>query len=114
MKRLHTMTAISISAALTGAAIGGAQSRERTGDAASRADAFAGSDGIVDLMVTGSAARTLYDRLPGKGEAQACGASGLHKGNGRISCVLREGDYSCHLWLDVPKQALTEPETDDC
>lgn len=81
----------------------------------SSAEAFPASDGIVDLMVTGQAARTLYDRLPGKDEkAEACGAAGLHKGDGRMQCTKLGNEYSCHLWLDVPKQTLTEPEIDDC
>lgn len=116
MKRLDVIAFVGIGAAFATAAAAGDMPEPLNGTVgvASHADAFAASDGIVDLMVTGPAAKALYDRLPGKGNAQACGASGLHKGNGRISCVRRYAHYSCHLWLDVPKQELTDPETDDC
>ena len=80
----------------------------------SEARAFPHEAGVVDLLVIGPAAKTLYDRLPGKGEAQACGAAGLHKGDGRITCAKDGQAYSCHVWLDVPKQTLAQPETDDC
>jgi len=82
--------------------------------AASEARAFAYDRGVVDLLVTGPAAQTLYDRLPGRGLASACGGEGLRKGDGRMICVKAGGDHSCHVWLDVPKQALTQPEIDDC
>lgn len=82
---------------------------------ASSAKASPGSDGVVDLMVTGPAARTLYDRLPGEGkEEKSCGALGLHKGDGSMTCTKHEGNYSCHIWLDVPKQTLAPAESDDC
>ena len=74
-------------------------------------------NGIVDLSVSGPAAQTLYDRLPGSGEEEeknGCGSTGLHKGSGRIHCVNRDEQYSCNIWLDASKEALTEPETDDC
>lgn len=101
-------------AATVGRAESGAQARRET---MSTAKVFPSDNGIVDLMVTGPAARTLYDNLPGKGEEEeenGCGASGRHKGSGRIRCVERDGEYSCHIWLDVPKETLTEPEIDDC
>jgi hypothetical protein len=82
--------------------------------APSSARAFPHDQGVVDLMVTGAAAKTLYDRLPGKGVEQQCGAAGLFKGNGRVSCAKDGADHVCHIWLDVPKQTLTEAETDDC
>jgi hypothetical protein len=75
---------------------------------------FPYEQGVVDLLITGPAAKALYDRLPGKGAAQACGATGLHKGDGRIGCTRNDADYACHIWLDVPAQSLTDAETDDC
>jgi uncharacterized protein YecT (DUF1311 family) len=81
---------------------------------ASEARAFPHDDGVVDLLVIGPAAQTLYDRLPGKGAANACGVTGLHKGDGRMNCVRADGAYSCHVWLDVPKQSLAAPQEDDC
>jgi hypothetical protein len=79
------------------------------------ARAFPHEAGVVDLMVTGPAAKQLYDRLPGKGQKDQCGAAGLIKGDGKISCVKRDGGgHVCHVWLDVPKQALADPEDDDC
>lgn len=80
----------------------------------SAAKAFPYERGIVDLLVTGSAAKTLYDGLPGKGVEQACGASGLHKGDGKMSCARNGQDYACHIWLDLKAQTLTEAEIDDC
>lgn len=80
----------------------------------SEARVFPHDAGIVDLLVIGPAARTLYDRLPGRGVANACGAAGLHKGDGKIVCTKVDADYSCHVWLDVPKQSLAHPEEDDC
>jgi hypothetical protein len=79
------------------------------------ARAFPHEAGVVDLMVTGPAARQLYDRLPGKGQKDQCAAVGLLKGDGKISCAKRDdGDYVCHVWLDVPKQTLAPPQEDDC
>jgi len=78
------------------------------------ARAFPHDKGVVDLMVTGPAARQLYDRLPGKGQESQCGDVGLLKGDGKISCAKRGSDYVCHIWLDVPRQALAAPEEDDC
>jgi hypothetical protein len=76
---------------------------------------FPHEEGVVDLMVTGPAAKQLYDRLPGKGRKDQCGAVGLLKGDGKITCAKRDGgDYVCHVWLDVPRQALAPPEEDDC
>ena len=69
---------------------------------------------VRDLIVTGQAARSLYDALPGKGEAQACGATGLHKGDGKISCAKNGDEHVCHIWLDMQAQTLTQPEIDDC
>lgn len=80
----------------------------------SEARTFAHEAGVVELLVIGPAAKTLYDRLPGKGKVQACGASGLHKGDGKISCRKDDGDYACWIWIDAGKQTLTEAETDDC
>lgn len=80
----------------------------------SEARAFPYEGGIVDLLVMGPAAQTLYDRLPGHGKTSACGATGLHKGNGQLLCVKDAADYRCRVWLDVPKQSLTNAETDDC
>lgn len=80
----------------------------------SEARTFAHDDGIVDLLVIGPAAQTLYDRLPGRGTASACGGEGLRKGDGRMICTKASGDYSCHVWLNVPKQTLSDPEGDDC
>jgi hypothetical protein len=92
-----------------------AWSSERAPELPSYARVFAADEGIVDLMVTGPAAAEFFERLPGEGRAQACGgASGLHKGDGPMSCVRRDDDHSCHLWLHMPKQALTEPEMDEC
>jgi hypothetical protein len=71
-------------------------------------------DGVVDLMVTGPAAKQLYDRLPGKGRKSQCGDVGLLKGDGRIACAKRGEAHVCHVWLDVPKQALAPPQEDDC
>ena len=88
--------------------------RAKPAAATSEARAFAYEAGVVDLLVIGPAAQTLFDRLPGKAAASACGGEGVHKGDGRMICTRTRGDYSCHLWLDVPKQALTNPETDDC
>ncbi|TZG29446.1 hypothetical protein [Sphingomonas montanisoli] len=80
----------------------------------SSAKVFPYEAGIVDLLVTGAAARSLYDALPGQGQEQACGAIGLHKGDGKMSCAKTGDDYACHIWLDVKAQALALPETDDC
>ncbi|WP_454762155.1 lysozyme inhibitor LprI family protein [Caulobacter segnis] len=80
----------------------------------SEARVFPHDAGVVDLLVIGPAARTLYDRLPGRGVANACGATGLHKGDGKISCTKVDADYSCHVWLDAPKQSLADPQEDDC
>lgn len=80
----------------------------------SEARAFPHDAGVVDLLVIGPAARTLYDRLPGRGVSNACGAAGLHKGDGRMRCTKDDTSYSCHVWLDASKQALAEPEDDDC
>ena len=82
--------------------------------ATSEARVFPYDQGVVDLLVIGPAAKTLYERLPGRGEKQACGAAGLHKGDGKMVCVKDGPDYSCHIWLDLPKQTLAAPETDDC
>jgi hypothetical protein len=79
------------------------------------ARAFPHEAGVVDLMVTGPAAKQLYDRLPGKGQRDECAAVGLLKGGGKISCAKGDdGDYVCHVWLNVPKQTLAPPEDDDC
>ncbi|MBO9547250.1 MAG: DUF1311 domain-containing protein [Caulobacter sp.] len=80
----------------------------------SEARAFPHAEGVVDLLIIGPAARTLYDRLPGRGAANACGAAGLHKGDGKMVCTKLNADYSCHVWLDAPKQSLADPEEDDC
>jgi len=86
----------------------------KTDVATSEARAFPYDQGVVDLLVIGPAAKTLYDRLPGRGEKQACGAQGLHKGDGKMTCAKDGSDYSCHIWLDALRQTLAEPETDDC
>lgn len=104
---------------LCGAAtIGMAESSgEAQQETMSNAKVFPAENGIAHLMVTGPAARSLYDNLPGKGQEEkenGCGASGRHKGSGRIRCVERDGEYSCGIWLDLSKEALTEPEIDDC
>ncbi|CAN5792863.1 hypothetical protein BH11PSE6_BH11PSE6_08950 [soil metagenome] len=98
------------------AAMAGAQQRVETARAPDPgiARAFPYDACIVDLLVTGAAAKTLYDRLPGKGARSACGGTGLHKGDGRISCTKDGAEHVCHIWLDMPRQALTEAETDDC
>lgn len=83
-------------------------------EAKSEARAFAHDGGAVDLLVIGLAAKTLYDRLPGKPAASACGASGLHKGSGRMTCVKDGDEYSCHVWLNPAKLSLTDAEDDDC
>lgn len=44
----------------------------------SEARAFPYEDGVVDLLVIGPAAKTLFDRLPGKAQASACGGEGLN------------------------------------
>lgn len=80
----------------------------------SEARSFAYEQGIVDLLIIGPAAKTLYDRLPGRGAESACGGGGLHKGDGRITCLNEDEQYSCHVWLDVPRQTLTDAEIDDC
>lgn len=80
----------------------------------SEARSFPYDDGVVDLLVIGPAARTLYDRLPGRGTESACGGSGLRKGDGSMTCVKDGPEFSCHIWLDARKQALAPPETDDC
>jgi uncharacterized protein YecT (DUF1311 family) len=80
----------------------------------SEARAFPHDAGVVDLLVIGPAARSLYDRLPGRGVSNACGATGLHKGDGRMRCTKVDASYSCHVWLDASKQTLAEPEEDDC
>ena len=80
----------------------------------STAKVFPYEAGVMDLLVTGSAARSLYDALPGKGTAQACGATGLHKGDGKMSCAKNGDDYACHIWLDMQSQTLASPEIDDC
>ncbi|WP_369059021.1 hypothetical protein ABOZ73_15485 [Caulobacter sp. 73W] len=80
----------------------------------SEARAFAYEDKVVDLLIVGPAARLLYDRLPGRGQVQACGASGLHKGDGKITCRKDDDGYACHIWLDAGRQTLAEPQTDDC
>lgn len=94
-------------AATGGSAMTGTEER-------SEARAFPHEAGVVDLLVIGPAARTLYDRLPGRGATNACGADGLHKGDGRMRCAKVDAAYSCHVWLDASKQALAEPEEDDC
>lgn len=83
-------------------------------NAASTARAIPYDAGVVDLLVTGSAAQDLYDRLPGAGRPQACGALGLHKGDGKMSCSKDGQAYACHIWLDVTAQSLTDAEVDDC
>lgn len=80
----------------------------------SEARAFPHEEGVVDLLITGPAARILYDRLPGKAKTQACGATGLHKGDGKITCRKDDDGFACHIWLDARKQTLAPPETDDC
>lgn len=80
----------------------------------SEARVFPHDGGVVDVLVIGPAARTLYDRLPGRGVANACGAAGLHKGDGKIICTKIDADYSCHVWLNAPKQSLADPQEDDC
>ncbi len=96
-------------------ATGPARTPERIADEGkSEARAFPHDAGVVDLLVIGPAARTLYDRLPGRGVSNACGADGLHKGDGRMRCAKVDASYSCHVWLDASKQTLAEPEDDDC
>lgn len=80
----------------------------------SEARIFPHDGGVVDLLLIGPASRMLYDRLPGRGVTNACGATGLHKGDGRMTCTKVDAAYSCHVWLNVPKQTLAEPEGDDC
>jgi uncharacterized protein YecT (DUF1311 family) len=94
-------------AATAGSAMRGNEER-------SEARAFPHDAGVVDLLVIGPAARSLYDRLPGRGVSNACGATGLHKGDGRMRCTKVDASYSCHVWLDASKQTLAEPEEDDC
>lgn len=77
--------------------------------------AFPYDNGIVDLLVIGAPAKVLYARLPGKGKKSECNPdAGLYKGNGKMQCLKSGEDYSCHVWLDVPMQKVTDPETDDC
>lgn len=79
------------------------------------ARAFPSDNGIVDLLVTGAPAKVLYTRLPGKGKKSECTPdAGLYKGNGKMQCLKSGEDYTCHVWLDVPMQKLTDPEADDC
>lgn len=79
------------------------------------ARAFPHDNGIVDLLVIGAPAKLLYARLPGKGKKSECSPdAGLYKGNGKMQCLKSDEDYTCHVWLDVPMQKLTDPETDDC
>lgn len=80
----------------------------------SEARAFAHDGGAVDLLVIGPAAKTLYDRLPGPPKPSACGATGLHKGGGRMTCVKADAEHSCHVWLNPSKQSLADAEDDDC
>lgn len=83
--------------------------------ATGEARAFPYDKGIVDLLVIGEPAKLLYARLPGRGKKSECNPeSGLYKGNGKMQCLKSDDDYSCHVWLDVPLQKLTDPETDDC
>jgi hypothetical protein len=115
MKQRRRTAALLIPVGLL-AAMAGAQQRVETARAPdpATARAFPYEAGTVDLLVTGAAAKTLYDRLPGKGARSACGGTGLHKGDGRISCTKDGAEHVCHIWLDVPRQTLTEAETDDC
>ncbi len=77
--------------------------------------AFPYDNGIVDLLVIGPPAKLLYTRLPGKGKKSECSPdAGLYKGNGKMQCLKSGEEYTCHVWLDVPMQKLTDPETDDC
>ena len=80
----------------------------------SEARAFAHDGGAVDLLVIGPAAKTLYDRLPGPPKTSACGAAGLHKGDGSMTCVKLDTEHSCHVWLNPAKQSLADAEDDDC
>ena len=80
----------------------------------SEARAFTHDEGIVDLLVIGPAAKTLYERRPGKPRENACGGEGLHKGDGAMTCMRIAEEYSCHIWLDPKKAALAQPEIDDC
>ena len=116
MARLRSAGAALFALALLGPGAAGAQveTLRKPPPPASTARAVAYDQGIVDLLVTGAAAKALYDRLPGKGVVQECGAAGLHKGDGRIVCSKDGPEHVCHIWLDVPKQTLTEAETDDC
>jgi hypothetical protein len=83
--------------------------------ATGEARAFAYDQGIVDLLVIGAPAKLLYARLPGRGKKSECSPeAGLYKGNGKMQCLKSGEDYSCHVWLDVPQQKVTDPETDDC
>lgn len=84
------------------------------GASLSEARVFPHDEGVVDLLVIGPAARTLFDRLPGRGVTNACGAAGLHKGDGQMACTKVDAAYSCHVWLNVPKQTLASPQDDDC
>ncbi|MET0336222.1 MAG: hypothetical protein ABW063_00520 [Caulobacter sp.] len=99
------------------AALATAEAADRSAPKAkaqSEARAFAHDDKVVDLLIIGPAARMLYERLPGKGEVQACGASGLHKGDGKITCRKDDDGYACHIWLDAGRQTLADPQIDDC
>lgn len=91
-----------------------AKPRAEAAPGITEARAFPYEGGIVDLLLIGPAAQTLYDRLPGQGKTSACGATGLHKGDGKMLCTKNGADHSCHVWLDAAKQSLANPETDDC
>lgn len=115
MKRWLSMgLALPACVVAAGVCAAGLQHVDSTPAAPSSARAFPYEAGVVDLTVTGAAAKILYDRLPGKGVKQECGATGLHKGDGRMTCAKDGAEHVCHIWLDVPKQALTKAETDDC
>ncbi|AYV44795.1 hypothetical protein CFHF_23240 [Caulobacter flavus] len=111
MKTLRILAALACLAATPAVADGPPKPAE---EPKSEARTFPYDDGVVELLIIGPAARLLYDRLPGKGKTQACGASGLHKGDGQITCSKEGGEYACRVWLDAKKQTLAQPESDDC
>lgn len=84
------------------------------GAATSEARLFPYDEGVVDLLVIGSAAQSLYERMPGRGAKNACGGEGVHKAAESLICTKAGADYSCHIWLDASKAKLAPPETDDC
>lgn len=116
MNRTIMLALTAVAAGLIGPSAGMADEvpKGAIANAPSTARAFPYEQDIVDLLVTGSAAKELYDRLPGTGKAQECGALGLHKGDGKMRCSKDGQDYACHIWIDAKAQSLTNAETDDC